>query len=147
MATGTFWGLQEWSKTGQNGLATIYTEPKVLVVVVLWLTFAAYLLLRRFVDDADRRARLSAVFAVLGFMLVPASFLTSRLVATSLHPDIAGPGANPDATDLGSVGTLLLIGFLAFAALFVHLFLQRLRIARAADRIDELEAQRRFHAE
>ena len=62
----------------------------------VWLVFAAYLLLRRFVDGPERRARLSALFAILGFVMVPVTFLTSRLLATDLHPDIAGPGKNPD---------------------------------------------------
>src|SRR5687768_4796991 len=34
LATGTAWGIQEWSRTGETALATVYTEPKVLVVVV-----------------------------------------------------------------------------------------------------------------
>ncbi len=141
LATGTLWGIQEWAKAGQNALATVYSEPKVLVVVVLWLTFAAYLLLRRFVDGPERQARLAAVFGVLGFIAVPASFLTSRLLTTSLHPDIAGPGSNPDAAVSGDVGMILLVGFLVFLALFVHLWLQRLRILRLEDETAVLEAQ------
>ncbi len=139
LATGTFWGIQEWADSGQSALATVYSEPKVLVVVVLWLTFAAYLLLRRFVDGADRQARLAAVFGILGFVAVPASFLTSRLLTTSLHPDIAGPGSNPDAAVSGDVGGILLVGFLVFLALFVHLWLQRLRMLRLEESIEALE--------
>lgn len=140
LATGTLWGIQEWAKSGQNSLATVYSEPKVLVVVVMWLVFAAYLLLRRFVDGPERRARLSAVFAILGFVTVPVSFLTSRLLATSLHPDIAGPGKNPDAAVSGDVGLILLWSFVAFLLLFVHLFLQRTRFLAVHARLDDLEA-------
>jgi heme exporter protein C len=140
LLTGTLWGIQEWAKTGQNSLATVYSEPKVLVVVVMWLVFAAYLLLRRFVDGPERRARLGAVFSILGFVTVPLSFLTSRLLATSLHPDIAGPGKNPDAAVSGDVGLVLLWSFIAFLLLFVHLFLQRTRYLAAAARLDDLEA-------
>jgi heme exporter protein C len=140
LATGTLWGMQEWAKAGQNALATVYTEPKVLVVGVMWLVFAAYLLLRRFVDAPERRARLSALFAILGFVMVPVSFLTSRLLATSLHPDIAGPGKNPDAAVSGDVGLILLWSFVAFLLLFVHLFLQRTRVLAAQERLAALEA-------
>ncbi len=139
LVTGTFWGIQEWAKAGQNALATVYSEPKVLVVVVLWITFAAYLLLRRFVDGSEKQARLSAVFAILGFIAVPASFLTSRLLSTSLHPDIAGPGSNPDAAVSGDVGMILLVGFLVFVALFLHLWLQRLRFLRLEEAAADLE--------
>lgn len=139
LATGTLWGMQEWSDSGNASLATVYSEPKVLVVVVLWFTFAAYLLLRRLVDGEERRARLSAAFGVLGFLGVPLSFATSRLLSTSLHPDIAGPGANPDAAVGPAVGAVLAFSAVAFLALFIHLWLARLRLARLADRIEALE--------
>ncbi|HUR26202.1 MAG TPA: cytochrome c biogenesis protein CcsA [Candidatus Thermoplasmatota archaeon] len=139
LATGTLWGIQEWSDSGNASLATVYSEPKVLVVVVLWFTFAAYLLLRRLVDGEERRARLCAAFGVLGFLGVPLSFATSRLLSTSLHPDIAGPGANPDAAVGPTVGYVLAFSAVAFLALFIHLWLARLRLARLADRIESLE--------
>jgi len=140
LATGTLWGIQEWDEAGQTPLATVYREPKVLVVVVLWLVFAAYLLLRKLIDSPERRARIAAVFGVLGFLGVPLSFATSRLLETSLHPDVAGPGKNPDAALSPEVGWTLALSFAAFLALFVHLWLQRLRTIEASDRVAALEA-------
>ncbi len=139
LATGTLWGVQEWNESGRPALATVYSEPKVLVVVVLWFTFAAYLLLRRLVDSPERRARLAAAFGVLGFLGVPLSFATSRLLSTSLHPDVAGPGSNPDAAVGATVGWILAFSLVAFLALFVHLWLARLRLVRLEDRLDALE--------
>ncbi len=139
LVTGTFWGMQEWGRSGEAPLATVYSEPKVLVVVVMWLAFAAYLLLRRFVDGTDRRARLAAIFGVMGFIGVPLSFATSRVLQTSLHPDIAGPGKNPDAAVGTEVGAIIGFSMVAFVLLFLHLWLQRLRILRLRDRLDELE--------
>jgi heme exporter protein C len=140
LATGTLWGVQEWSESGRASLATVYSEPKVLVVVILWFTFAAYLLLRRLVDGTERRARLSAAFGVLGFLGVPLSFATSRLLSTSLHPDIAGPGSNPDAAVGAVVGYVLGFSAIAFLVLFLHLWLARLRLVRLEERIESLES-------
>ncbi len=140
LVTGTLWGIQEWSRTGQNSLATVYTEPKVLIVVVMWFTFAAYLSLRRFVDSPERRARLAAIFGVLGFAFVPISFASSRLLATSLHPDVAGPGSNADAAVGAASGAVLGWSFLAFLLLFIHLWLQRLRVLGLDDRLANLES-------
>ncbi len=139
LLTGTAWGVAEWAETGENALATVYSEPKVLVVLVMWLTFAAYLLLRRFIDHPARRARLSAVFGILGALGAPLSFLTSRVLATSLHPDIAGPGANPDAALGASVGAVLGFSFLAATLLVVALFFQRLRLLDLAARLEARE--------
>lgn len=140
LATGTLWGIQEWSRTGQSALATVLTEPKVLVVLVMWLAFAAYLLVRRLLDDPARRARLAAVFGILGFLGVPMSFATSRLLATSLHPDVAGPAANPDAAVPWPVGAVLAWSAVAFLLLFAHLWLTRLDLERLADRLRTEEA-------
>lgn len=140
LLTGTAWGVQEWEASGQAALATVYTEPKVLVVVVTWLAFAAYLLLRRLVDGEDRRARLAAAFGILGFLGVPLSYATSRLLARSLHPDIAGPGANPDAAVGAGVGALIAFSAVAFLLLFVHLWLQRDRLLRLEEAIEDREA-------
>ena len=139
LLTGTLWGVQEWNESGRPALATVYSEPKVLVVVVLWFTFAAYLLLRRLVESPERRARLAAAFGVLGFLGVPLSFATSRLLSTSLHPDIAGPGSNPDAAVGATVGWILVVSLVAFLALFVHLWLARLRLLRAEAALETLE--------
>lgn len=140
LATGTLWGVQEWQEAGTNALVTVYSEPKVLVVLVLWFVFAAYLVLRRLVDAPERRARLAAAFGVLGFLAVPMSFASSRLLATSLHPDVAGPGKNPDAALGPVVGWILAFSAVAFIALFVALWLSRLRLLRAEERIAALEA-------
>lgn len=138
LVTGTLWGVQEWSRTGENSLATVYSEPKVLVVLLMWFAFAAYLLLRRFTDGIDRRARLSAVFGIIGFVGVPLSFATSRVLATSLHPDIGGPGKNPDAAVDAWTGATIGWSMIVFLLLFLHLWLQRLRILRLRDALEDL---------
>src|ERR1051325_10426388 len=76
---------------------------------------------------------------VLGFLGVPLAFAPSPLLPTSLHPDIAGPGANPDAAVGATVGWILLVSVVAFLALFLHLWLARLRLVRLEERIEALE--------
>jgi heme exporter protein C len=136
LVTGTLWGMQEWARTGENALATVYTEPKVLVVLVTWFAFAAYLLVRTFIDGSDARARMAAVAGVIGFLGVPLSYATSRLLQTSLHPDVIGPGKNPDATLGAASGLVLAWSALAFLLLFVHLWLQRLRLLQLTEQLE-----------
>lgn len=59
-------------------------DPKVVSSLVMWFVYAGYLMLRRSVD-ADDRARLCAVYSILGYVSVPLAYLSSRLVY-SLHP-------------------------------------------------------------
>lgn len=141
LLTGTFWGIQEWARTGENSLATVYSEPKVLVVVVMWFSLAALILLRKLTEDEDKRRKLSAIFGVLGFVTVPLSFATSRVLQTSLHPDIAGPGKNPDAEVDGGIGAIIGFSLLVFFLLTLSLWAERLRQLRNEDQILNLEAQ------
>ncbi len=146
LATGTVWGTVEWSRTGQHPLATVYTEPKVLVVLVMWFTMSAYLLLRRAVRDPDDRARLAAVFGILGFAGAPLSFMTSRILQTSLHPDIAGPGANPDAAVGPTVGAVIGFSVVAFSLLTIHLWLTRWTMLDIADTANDPDDPEHQHA-
>lgn len=139
LITGTLWGVQEWSRTGQSSLATVYSEPKVMVVVIMWFTFAAYLTLRNYIAQPEKRARLSAIFGVLGFVMVPIAFATSRVLTLSLHPDIAGPASNPDAAVDQATGYTIGWSMLVFVLLFIHLWLQRVRMLGLQERVAHME--------
>jgi heme exporter protein C len=53
---------------------------------VLFLFYAAYFMLRFSIDAGPARARMSAVYALFGVVLIPVSFLAIRLAQTFLHP-------------------------------------------------------------
>ena len=55
-----------------------------MLFLVLFLFYSAYFMLR-FSVDPGRRARISAVYALFGVVLIPVSFLAIRL-AERLHP-------------------------------------------------------------
>lgn len=60
-------------------------DPKVVTTFVMWFVYIGYLMLRNSVDEAQRRARLCAVYGLVGYASVPLAYLSSRL-AYSLHP-------------------------------------------------------------
>ncbi|HWQ95768.1 MAG TPA: cytochrome c biogenesis protein CcsA [Candidatus Methylomirabilis sp.] len=64
-------------------------DPKVVATLVMWFVYSGYLMLRRSVDEESRRARLCAVYGIVGYVSVPLSYLSSRLVY-SLHPEGIG---------------------------------------------------------
>jgi heme exporter protein C len=64
-------------------------DPKVVATLVMWLVYWGYLMLRKSIDEESLRARLCAVYGIVGYVSVPLSYLSSRLVY-SLHPEGIG---------------------------------------------------------
>ncbi len=79
---GSIWARPIWN--------TWWTwEPRLTTAAIVELIYAAYLLLRQGVDDPERRARFSAIYAIFGFFSVPLTFISIRLLRT-IHPVVIG---------------------------------------------------------
>jgi heme exporter protein C len=59
LVTGSIWGHQQW------GVWWAW-DARLTSMLVCWLVFAGYLMMRRAVEEPDTRARLSAVISVFG---------------------------------------------------------------------------------
>lgn len=78
LITGPLWGKPVWG--------TWWTwDARLSLTLFLWFLTVAYLVLRGAVDDAQLRARYSAVLAVLAALLIPFIHLSVYLFRT-LHP-------------------------------------------------------------
>jgi heme exporter protein C len=106
-ATGMIFSRAEWNVWWTP-------SPRLVTSAILWFLYAVYLILRVSLPGArDRRARLSAVFGIIGFLDVPLVFISARFL-----PDIHRPNFSFDsawqsaALMLGMVGTALLAGAL-----------------------------------
>ncbi|MGC4057439.1 MAG: cytochrome c biogenesis protein CcsA [Chitinophagaceae bacterium] len=85
MITGMEWAQYTWGAAWSN-------DPKQLCTAISMLTYFAYWILRSGMKDADKRAKISAVYNIFIFaLLIPLIFVLPRMVA-SLHP---GNGGNP----------------------------------------------------
>jgi heme exporter protein C len=62
-------------------------DPRQTSITILLLIYAAYLALRAAIDDPERRASLSAVYAILAFVTVPFLVFVVPRIYWSLHPD------------------------------------------------------------
>ncbi|TPW17787.1 MAG: ABC-type cytochrome c bioproteinis transport system permease component C [bacterium] len=77
--TGSIWARYEWGSFWN-------WDPRETSILILILIYGAYFALRSAVASEETRARLSAVYAILAFLLVPfLVFLVPRMVE-SLHP-------------------------------------------------------------
>lgn len=112
-------------------------DPRLTTTAIMMLIYLTYLMLRRSVDDPGTRARFGAVYAILGFLSVPVTFLSIRMLRT-IHPVLFGAGSSEG----GSMGlstpmlVTLVLSLAAFTLLYLALLWHRVRLqqlARAAD--------------
>ncbi|MBA4376097.1 MAG: cytochrome C assembly protein [Anaerolinea sp.] len=120
---GSIWARPIWN--------TWWTwDPRLSTALIMMLIYFAYLLLRNGVEEPGRRARFSAVYAIVGFVSVPLTFMSIRLFRT-IHPVIIG-SSDPAATGVFEMSTRMthtfMISLVAFSVLFVALFWHRVRL-------------------
>ncbi len=84
LMTGPMWAKPVW------GVYWTW-EPRLTTTLVLWFIYVGYLLLRSIAGEGPRRARLSAVYGIVGWIDVPIVFLSIWLWRT-IHPRILGSG-------------------------------------------------------
>jgi heme exporter protein C len=111
-------------------------DPRQTSITILLLIYAAYLALRGAVDDPERRASLSAVYAILAFVTVPFLVFVVPRIYWSLHPDtiINTRGTNEFDSHYTQV---LMASLLGFTGLYVWLYTIGCRI--------EVIRQKRHH--
>ncbi len=106
-------------------------DPREVSIAILLLVYFAYFALRQAVQDEERRATLSAAYAVLAFVTMPFLVFVVPRIYWSLHPDtfISKSGGVQNQMDPRMLAVLL--GSLAgFTGLFVWLYTLEVRLAR-----------------
>lgn len=112
-------------------------DPRETTIFVLMLIYLAYFALRSAVEEQDRRARLSAVYAIFAFITVPFLVFILPRVYWSLHPDpliTTGGQASMDMTP--HMLQVFMTSLLAFTGLFVWVYRLQVRIAALRDQPD-----------
>jgi heme exporter protein C len=108
-------------------------DPRLTTTLILWFTYAAYLMLRKSVKE-NQRANLSAVFGIIGFINVPITFFSIRLWRT-IHPVvITSSGLNMS----WPIKLTLILTFIAFCFLFFSLLISRIRLERSKMLMEEI---------
>jgi heme exporter protein C len=131
LMTGMIWGRPVWN-TWWSG------DARSNLQLMLDLLFIGYLMLRAYLPEREKRARLATVFGFLAALDVPFNYMVTRWVNT-LHPQpVLGPGGG--GLD-PAMYPALYASLLAFACLYAYLLLQRLEVAQVEDEVDYLEQQ------
>ena len=134
IVTGSIWARPAWN--------TWWTwDPRLTSAAIVELVYAAYWMLRQGIEDPDKRARFGAVYAVIGFLSVPITFMSIRLLRT-IHPVVVG-GSDAAAQGGFSMTPAMRLTFffslIVYSILFVALLWHRIRLGRLADKVEQLK--------
>jgi heme exporter protein C len=122
MITGPIWGKPVWG--------TWWTwDPRLTMTLVLWLIYAAYVLLRVFAGDTETVARYAAVLGIVGVIDIPLIYLSIRLWR-GIHPRVEQMAPEMAWTLLVCTG--------AFVCVFTWLLRLRVRSLHLHDEIRTL---------
>ena len=105
LVTGSIWAKISW------GVWWTWASDQLVLFLVLFLFYCAYMMLRFSVADGVRRANVCAVYALFGVALIPVSFFAIRLSQDFIHPVVF----NPHGPRMS--GSMLLTFCVAWAAL------------------------------
>jgi heme exporter protein C len=132
---GSIWGKPTWG--------TWWTwDARLTTTALLFVIYVGYLMLRSFVEEPERRARLAALVGIVGFIDVPIIYM-SVLWFRTLHqpPSIQRGGASmPDAMLL-----TLLCNFAAYTLVYLFFLVKRVRIESLNAIIQALVAEKALH--
>ena len=130
LITGSLWAKPTWN--------TWWTwDPRLTTSAILWTIYVVYLVLRGAIEEPLQRARLSAIFGIIGFIDVPIVFMAVRWWRT-IHPVIF----DSEGFDLnGRMLTTFMVCLVTFTLLYAALLLQRFRVESLTDAVRRLKQQ------
>lgn len=130
IVSGSIWARPIWN--------TWWTwDPRLTTTTIMELAYAAYWMLRQGMDDPERRARFSAVYAILAFVSVPLTFFSIRIFRT-IHPVIVG-GSSDSMSMTPSMLAVFILTLVTFSVIFADVLWHRLRLADLAERVEQLK--------
>jgi heme exporter protein C len=101
--------------------------------LVLLLIFISYFMLRSYLPDREKRAKLCGVFGLLGMVDVPINYLSIYLFRTQHPQPVVSPGGGGIEAEMAWT---LLMSFLAITCLYAYVFVRRLTIAKVEEEVD-----------
>lgn len=130
LATGCIWAKPIWG--------TWWTwDPRLTLTLVLWMIYAAYLLLRSLATDPNQGAVMAAILGVSGVVNL---YLVNRAVYwwRGIHPAVVVTREGETGLTDPMMRLTLMACLLAYFLLFVWLLRLRVRTAHLEDDVDAL---------
>lgn len=132
--TGSIWARPIWN--------TWWTwDPRLTTATIMELVYAAYLMLRQGIEEPEKRARFGAVYAIIGFISVPLTFLSIRIFRT-IHPVVIGggdPGAEGSFSMTPKMMQTFMFSLAVFSVLAVDLIWHRIRLGKLSEKVEQMK--------
>jgi heme exporter protein C len=129
LVTGPIWAKPVW-------FVWWTWSPRLTSSLVLCLLYAAYLLIRNYIEDPERRSMVSAVFGIIVFLDVPLVWFSIRWWR-DLHPS---PMLETGGLS-SSMRPAFWVCWIAFQLLLVYLLRRRFFLESMRDEVEALERQ------
>ena len=129
LVTGSIWAKASW------GHWWLWDEPVLVSFLVVFLLYCVYYPLRFSIEDPERQARYSSVFAIVAGAFVPLNFAAVRLAQEFTHPRVLDQtgGSLP-----GEMRLTFLVSLLGMTLLFVTLWKLELTAKHASMQLKRL---------
>lgn len=133
LVSGSIWGRSAWNAYWVSWDVRLNTS------LILFLIYLSYLMIRQAVEEPEKRARLSAVFGIIGFISVPISFLSVRFYS-KMHPCVVPPCPGGGGGGIGGdVLQYLLLNFAAYFLLGATLVMLKIDNEKLKERVNQLK--------
>ncbi|MBI0576293.1 cytochrome c biogenesis protein CcsA [Neobacillus cucumis] len=137
LTTGPIWAKSSWNTWW-------VWEPRLITTLILFFIYIAYIMIRHMDGVWDKKARLSAVFGIIGFVDVPIVFFAIRWWQTKLHPIVFGEG--PSQKGEGIAPTMLvalLVTIATFTLLYSYLLNKGVTLENMKIKVDQYKEKLR----
>jgi heme exporter protein C len=115
LTTGPIWAKSAWNTWW-------VWEPRLTTTLILWFIYIGYIMIRQMDGVWDKKARLCAVFGIIGFADVPIVFFAIRWWQTKLHPIVFGNGVSQQGGGIeGNMMVALMASLIALTFLYSYL--------------------------
>jgi heme exporter protein C len=148
IVSGSVWGKPAWNTWW-------LWSPRLTMVTIAWLSYAAYFMLRGAIEDEEKRGRFSAIYVIVSFITIILTFVSIRILR-DIHPVMFGgatesaQGAAEGLQEFSGLDSMkmvitLNVSVVAFSLTFFAWLLNRIRLQRLTDEAQVLKTRVTAH--